>query len=211
MADKTAEKISGADHTPHPARPINTGANPVHLSETQVATASSPLMPMSAAVGPAAPVPATPKRIPPPPLAEMLFYLQEQKQNRWYALIPKNVALGDLLEKEYWSYVRAKLQPGNIICCFREDRTWYIELVVFQVGANWVSVSILNGPIYPDAGSVGKSIATDFEIRELGEIKKYGVVRISDLREVTSGHATQEAASRWLAEYLRTMSNQRAA
>lgn len=194
MADKIEKTET---HTPNSARP--------HIE----AAAELPRTP-----APVAPAPVAMAKGPPATIDDRLFSLAEFKQNHWYALARSSHTIDDVLKAEYWSHVaNNKLAPGNKIAVFWEDRSKYIELVVFGVGVNWASVALVVGPITPAQAMAGKSVGTDFEIRNLGEIKKWGVVRRSDGHEILADGScdTQEKAARWLADYIRTTVGQRAA
>lgn len=198
-----ADKIEKTEPTPNPARPAHDLTKPEPAQMTHHVTAG--VAGAVAAIKPAGP-PAT--------IDDRLFSLAEFKQNHWYALARATHTIDDVLKAEYWAHVaNNKLAPGNKIAVFWEDRSQYYELVVFAVGVNWASVAVVVGPITPAKAMAGKSVGTDFEIRNLGEIKKWGVVRRSDGHEILADGScdTQEKAARWLADYIRTTVGQRAA
>lgn len=154
---------------------------------------------------PAAPeAPAKVERKDPKPLGERYFQMRESRQTEWFATVNADVTPDDCLKREFWSQIFPKVSHGSRIVVFPENRSWYGELVVFGMGIGWVEVRWIVGPTRAPAGIINYSAASDYEIREMGEIKKWGVLHRSDGRVVHSGELTQENAARWLAEYLRT-------
>lgn len=205
MADKIEKP---EQHTPNPARPMQPSEpSPPKLMASLAEAGGVPEMDASKA-------PKAVAKGPPPAIDERLFSLAEFKQNHFYAIARAGHTLEDVLRAEYWAHVaNNKLAPGNKIAVFWEDRSKYVELVVFEVGVNWAAVALALGPIRPAAAMAGKSVGTDFEIKNLGEIKKWGVIRRSDGREILADGScdTQEKAARWLADYIRSTVGQRAA
>lgn len=198
-----ADKIEKTEHqTANPARPA-----PPEMAKPEPAQHTHHVAAPAAVA-----VPKEPK--PPVSIDDRLFALAEFKQNHWYAIARSTHTIEDVLAAEYWAHVaNNKLAPGNKIAVFWEDRSRYYELVVFEVGVNWAAVAVVVGPVFPSAAMAGKSVGTDFELRNLGEIKKWGVIRRSDGREILADGScdTQEKAARWLADYIRTTVGQRAA
>jgi hypothetical protein len=204
MADKTETAT-----TPNPARPTAAAADLTKPEPAQNTHHTTHATAAHATVAPAAaPKPAGP----PVSVDERYFELAEFKQNRFFAIARTPHTVEDVLAPTYWAHVaNSKLQPGNIIGVLWEDRSKYLEAVVFQVGVNWAAVSLRGEITLPPVGLDGKSMLTDFEIKNLGEIKKWSVVRRSDGSDIITGQATQDAAARALAEYIRTTVGLRAA
>lgn len=139
------------------------------------------------------------------PIEERYFQTREMRQNEWHALVGASVTPEDLLKREFWGQVRQKLAPGDKVVVFSENRRMYAEMVVFSVGLNYAELRFIAGPILVAAEVASRSIASDFEIRDLGEIKKWGIIRITDGREIKADGSlkTAEDAQRWLGEYLK--------
>lgn len=169
------------------------------------ATAAAQTQQHEPARHPAAPqhIPA-PERAIPKPLGERYFQMRESRQTEWFATVNADVTPEDCLRREFWSQIFPKVAHGSRIVVFPENRAWYGELVVFGTGIGWVEARWIVGPVKAPAGIVNYSAASDYEIRELGEIKKWSVLHRADGRIVHQGELTQEAAGRWLAEFLRS-------
>lgn len=185
MADETKAK-----HDPRPQRPDNEG--------------------VPAAVESIKPPPAAARR-PPKPLMERNFEVAEFKQVHWFAIADSSVQPEDLLTREYWALVAIKAKPGNKITIWREDRRMYAEMVVVAAGPNWVEPRFLFPPLMFDRDEHAENFGSDFEIRDLGEIKHWSVIRRKDGNEIHNGSLSPELAHRWLAEYVRSTMNVKAA
>ena len=144
------------------------------------------------------------------PLEERYFVLREIKQNEWFATVYANVTVDDLLKREFWSGVAHKLQRGGKIVVMSEDSRLYVELVVFAVGARWVEVKVFGEPIIVTSAVANMSSGTDYVVKDLGLIKKWGVVEIGTGREVHTGELTEETARGWLRDHLQTENRSRA-
>lgn len=187
MADKTAEKTEA--HTPHPARP--------HVAEApKFETADGP------GLAPAA-IPV-PKREPAKPVHERYFKLREQSQTCYHAILFANVMPEDVVTRNFWSEIPHKVKSGDKIVVISENSSWYGEMLVWGVGINWVEARFLPGfPMISPVGVGNQSIGTDYLIEDRGLIKKWTVIRKEDGREIWQGGSTMQAASQWLAEYVR--------
>lgn len=155
---------------------------------------------------PDAPAPVAPKppeRPIPKPIGERYFSMKESKQTEWFALVNADVHPDDCLRREFWSQIVPKVAYGSRIIVFPENRAWYGELIVFGMGIGWVEARWAVGPIKAPSSTLNYTAASDYEVKELGEIKRWGVVRRSDGQVSHSGEVSQEAASRWLAEFIR--------
>lgn len=142
---------------------------------------------------------------PPEParLEERFFHSREIKQNEWYAIAYSGLALADILKREYWANLTRKLKQGDKIVVVSEDMRLYVELIVFAVGSNWAHVEVLGAPIMVNAEL--NSLRADYEIRNLGLIKKWSIIRSEDGREIKADgtlHSFEQAAG-WLNEFLR--------
>lgn len=139
---------------------------------------------------------------------ERLFELAEIRQNCFFFRAPRAFTIEDLLKRECWSQVAAKLRVGTKIIAMREDGEFYVELIVFGVGINWAQAHILTGPINGSASIARSTASDDFQIRYEGLIQEWVIVRKSDGAYVKNDGTlkTQVAAEAWLREYLNTLS-----
>ena len=136
-------------------------------------TADAPIAPTPAPV--AKIVPAAPKVV-----DERYFKVGSFRQNTWFVDVRRHLAFEDVLKREFWSHVTGRLRTGDKIAVIREDGGFYGELIVFAVGINWAEVRVLVGPIAGSSIHAGSRAADDFEIKDMGTIQHWVVIRKSD-------------------------------
>ncbi len=138
------------------------------------------------------------------PIQERHFNPREIKQNEWSAILNKDVTVNDLLNRNFWGGVAAKLRRSDKIVCMSEDGRLYVECIVFAVGGNWAEVRVFGEPIVVTRAVAAGGPATDYEVRYLGLIKEWGVVELATGREVKNDGSlkTEDAARAWLRDFL---------
>lgn len=151
---------------------------------------------------PTAPVPMPQK--PREPIAERRFSERDFKQLTYVALPEKGTTIDDLLRRDYWANVAAKLRETSKIFVMCEDKSYYCELIVFATGSNWAEVRMWGSPIFIDTAIVGGQAATDYEIVNDGLVNKWIIRRRSTGQNVKADGTlqTEDAARAWLREYL---------
>lgn len=185
MADETKAK-----HDPRPQRPDNEG--------------------VPAAVESIKPLPAAARR-PAKPVQERHVGVGQYEQMHFHITANEDVQPEDLLSRDYYSLIARKINPGNKISVWREDRRLYGELIVVAAGVNWVEAVFISPPVIIEGNAHAENMGSDFEVRDRGEIKKWTVIRRVDGNEIHSGEPTAELAHRWLADYIRSSLNVKAA
>lgn len=153
---------------------------------------------------PAAPLPPPPA-VKPLRIEERYFNLREIRQNEWHAIVPAKATLIEIMKPETWANIARKLKPFDKIVVVKEDRTLYVELIVVSTGLGRAEMRVFGLPIEVSIDAAARSAAVDYEVVDLGEIKHWGVRRVSDGREVKGDGTclTRDQAERWLSEYLR--------
>lgn len=127
------------------------------------------------------------------------------------ATVPAGTPFEEILKPEYWAHVAGsgRVIPRNKICAMPEEGHWYAELIVLQVGQNWIKVQPLPG--YPVALGEDASVEPDsnefpgYEIKWRGPVHKFAAIRLSDGEPVKIGFSTRQAVRLWLTEHMKAM------
>ena len=76
----------------------------------------------------------------PNPISQSKFKQAEFVREVFVISPPAGVGLDDILTREYWTNVAAKLKPMSRIEVMPMDNTFFAELIVTAAGKNWASV-----------------------------------------------------------------------
>ena len=172
--------------------------------QTPENTQHAPQKPKAPSAVAPAPAPA-PHRVV-PPMAEGDFQEGQFRQLFYVGYAKSGTTVADMLKRDYWAHVAQRMRPGTKIAVLTEDKRLYAEFIVFALGSTWAEVRQLGTEINVDKLVAGSGVADDFIIRDLGLIKKWGVIRVSDGREVKADGSleTEDAARAWLGAWLRS-------
>lgn len=113
------------------------------------------------------------------------------------------VSLDDLLRPEYWAHVATKLRKFDIIEVLPEDGSFFVELIVLQVGIGYAKVMLLRevgleaDEVLPDADGV--------IVKWKGPHRKWAVIRTTDGQILRDGHEDKAAAALWAQGYAQTI------
>ncbi len=66
--------------------------------------------------------------------------LHEHANNEYRAFVDKSVELEDLKDQRFWSVVAQGLEPYDRIYVVREDRAYWVELLVLDAGPGFAQV-----------------------------------------------------------------------
>lgn len=144
------------------------------------------------------------------PQAEGNFQEHGTFQFGWDALAAAGTSPEDVLERDYWAHVSAKLRANTKIFVMAEDRSWYGELLVWQTYTNGALVSFVSGPHHLNkAGLVREE--SEFEVFDGGLVKKWCVRRMKDGRAIIEGCESQGEADMKLRNWLKAQGQRRAA
>lgn len=141
-----------------------------------------------------------------PPLKEMKISERQYKQQTYFAIADKGVVLEDVCKREYWKHVTPRrLQPSDKISVMCEDKSWYIELIVFATyGSAGADVMPLPGSfIRGGYGRAPEKPLPEFEIVDAGLAEKWSVRRVKDDHLMLTGYKTQEEAQGALRDWLK--------
>ena len=139
------------------------------------------------------------------------FHEAAFRQNSWFAIADVGVKPDDILNIEYWRHHAAqKIRPGDKIAVMCEDKSWYVEAVVFATYGHGAVVRFISQPVIIREKAELPAAESDYVVEDLGLAKRWGIRRTKDSRIVQSGLESREAANKWVYEYLRAQ-GQRAA
>jgi hypothetical protein len=83
------------------------------------------------------------------------WQLEEHANNRWRAIVPRGVAIADLIEPRLWEAIAPDLRPFDRIAAVREDRAWWADLLVIEVAPGALGVRVLWHEMLPRSGARG--------------------------------------------------------
>jgi hypothetical protein len=139
------------------------------------------------------------------PLPEFHFHLREVKQNEWLAVVFKEVSIEDVLRRDFWTHVAHKLRFPDKIIVVREDKGFYLELVVFSSYGTSVDVRPLCDPITVGDHMPLVKPEEDYYIADGGEIRGWQVIRRKD-NKVIKGDGklrSESEAMKWMSDWLK--------
>ena len=139
------------------------------------------------------------------------FHQAEFKQNAWFAIADVGTKPEDVLSIEYWRHHAAqKIRPSDKIGVMCEDKSWYVEVIVFATYGHGAVVRFISEPVIIREKAEIPAADSDYIVEDLGLAKKWGIRRSKDNRIVQSGLESREAANKWVYEFIRAQ-GQRAA
>jgi hypothetical protein len=164
------------------------------------------------AAPPPAADPAVPRKLavvaPAKRLNEMQFFEQGTRQNSWIAIAKAGTTIEEVLDRDYFGNVASKLRVPDKIAVIAEDKSFYLEVIVFLVAASWADVRLFGTPIkWDQAGGVPR-MESEYDIVYGGLITEWTVVHLKTGRTVKADGTlkTREQAARWVADYVKSQS-----
>lgn len=134
------------------------------------------------------------------------FHLAEHHRQDYVAIIPQGMQPQDLENASYWSVVSNICRPFGRIEARAEDGSWIAELVITEVGRQFVRVKILQlytlSAVEPAGEETGDQ---NYEVLWRGQHHKFCVKRLADNEIVHTGEATKDGARGWLREHLKAL------
>lgn len=109
----------------------------------------------------------------------------------------------EVLAPSSWAHIAQKIKIGSRIEVMPEDGSYFAELLVQDVGAQWLKLVVLRHvEITPAEKVVEDEI---FKIQWAGPNAKYRVLRIADLENMKDGFVTKTQASDWIREHKKAL------
>ena len=152
---------------------------------------------------PAPPVSGTrPKRTVTPARIQQGGY----QRNKWDVVVEAGTTLEDLLRTDFWVHVGGNMKPFDTLEVVTEDGTMFAELFVVAQDRTWVKTVVL---IYKDLTEDGKHLPAPesdaYEIKYMGPMAKFAVIRKSDKSKLKDGIESHLAASMFLDAHLKSV------
>ncbi len=145
----------------------------------------------------------------PPPVKSVLanggrFQERSIKQLEYALHVEKGHTIEDILKPSYWQHVASILKPMAKIAAMADDKSFYCELIVFEVGTGYAQVELFGEPIRITDLTKLRAPALDFEVFDGGlhlswcvRMKSTGAIKKDSL-------PTEDAARAWLRDFLRS-------
>ncbi len=116
--------------------------------------------------------------------------------------MPREDALADLLETDYWGHVQAKFNINDRIEVNPDDGSFYAELLVRSTTFGYVVTAVINFVEFD--GPVNKlPVPEEYEISFDGPYEKWQVKRLDQV--LVSQMTTRPDAETWLKNHLRDL------
>lgn len=137
-------------------------------------------------------------------LAPNRVMLAEQARNTWHANPEAGTPVDALLDPKYWAHYAVShsivIKPGDRIEAYPDDGTYFAELLVRDVSRGGIRVAELRRKEFDKVEAVGESIDGHL-IKYQGARIKWAVIRESDKKRLSEGHADPQTARDWLREH----------
>jgi hypothetical protein len=107
----------------------------------------------------------------------------------------------DLLKPEYWTHVARQIKPGSRIEALCEDNAWQADYIVTSAATNWVKCVLLRKTMLENVETAPQKEGAKFEAKWLGNVRKWGYLRLADGEVIKEGLSTKDEAVKALASY----------
>lgn len=174
-------------------------------TETTVTGPSGPAVAEITTQAQASGVPAKPR--PAVKLVKSRFREASSVMNVWCVTPETGVEFEDILKPIFWAHVAADLKPWDKIIVRHEGENdpYIAELVVRYASRTEALVKVIS---FTALGPLSKEVVdSEYKIVYSGAHCAYRVIRRLDGIVLKDEIPTQEQASRWLIEHLKTLSN----
>jgi hypothetical protein len=137
-----------------------------------------------------------------PALHPRFIQLAEHARTVYCATIPAGVEVEDIVDPKFWAHFSSKLRPCDRIEAFAEDNSYFVELLVLSASNTDAHVIVLNKKKIDFVHKGEADLLRDYEVSHT-PATQWRVLRKSDRREMSSGHATRHDAVSWVATHRR--------
>lgn len=131
--------------------------------------------------------------------------LEFQRQDH-VAIIPSGLSAEQVTKPEFWAHVAQLCRPFGRIEARAEDGTWIAELVIKEVGRQFLAVQMLQ--FYALTTADVAQTQTQQQVLRVawrGQHHKWCVERISDGARIDIGKESREAAETWAREHMKAL------
>jgi hypothetical protein len=132
-------------------------------------------------------------------LAPRNFASSEVVRNQWHALPEYETPPEALLNPAYWAHVSAKMRRGDIVYALSQENSWFMELLVLDVGKLFAKVCQLRLVNIEPAQMLNVAVPEGFSIKFRGP-KKWSVLRGLDVLKEDMSKAEAET---WMSDHIK--------
>lgn len=129
----------------------------------------------------------------------------EQAFVLYRAIVPSETTLDDLKRSAFWAHVAQMLRPGYLIQVMPDNRSYFVELLVVDAGAQFAKVAVLR-EVKLEVLQAGASPAfPGFSVEYAGDHERWRVIRESDRKVLKANQGSQADAFTWLTNHLKAL------
>lgn len=130
-------------------------------------------------------------------LAPRNFVASEVVRNQWHAKPEYGTPPEALRDPKYWAHVSSHMRRGDVVTALAEDNSYYLELLVLDVGKLFAKVCELRCKMIEPSQMLNVVVPVGFEIKFRGP-RKWSVLRGDD---VLAEGMDKQAAEKWLTDH----------
>jgi len=124
-------------------------------------------------------------------------------RTHWNCIVPAGTLPEDLLKPEFWAHVAVKMKPQDQVEAWSDDGTWYAEYVVRAADRNWALLAPKTKVVFTAADIPRPD--EPYSVTYRGNLDQWSVVRKSDGSVLFKDGRTQDEATAWMRQYIRTV------
>lgn len=137
---------------------------------------------------------------------ESRLHLAKHAQNEWVYNVETGTPYEATLNADFWAAFATKFTPYDRIEVRSEDMSWIGWLRVVDAGGNWAKVIPEREPLMIGIRPSDRMVSLDgHEIKYMGVVDKWIVMRSSDRAKLMAGLQSRDAAITWLQGHLKAM------
>lgn len=131
---------------------------------------------------------------------ETRMKLADYKRQDWVVDAEAGTTVEDVLSSEYFAHMAPQVQINDHIEVRLETGDWILELIVLDLGRNWIRCYVAQHYDLTKAPKV-EAVPDAFRIEFKGPHRKHSVLRNSDDNVMSEGHSRRGEAEAWLKNY----------
>lgn len=139
------------------------------------------------------------------PIKMARFHPAEYQRVIYYAVPEAGTPSSDLKKSEYWAHVAQQLKAGDRIEVEAEDGSYFLELMVRDVGRTWAKVAVLREIELENITAELSVDLKEYDVVHKGKLSKWSVVRLVDKALVYEGGNSKQDAVNWLTDHLKAL------
>ena len=139
-----------------------------------------------------------------PSVSEQRLRQAEFTYERWRLIVENGTTIEDLKRPGFYAHIARQMRTGSIIEVMPDNGSYFAELLVRDVGPQYVKVGLLR-EVTLETVEVGSKAFPGYTAEYTGEHLKWRVIRESDRKELKSGLATQGDAFSWISNHLKAL------